>query len=218
MELKERANEIIKRLEGEYPEIEGTALKYDSPLDLLVATVLSAQSTDEQINKITKKLFKKYRSAEDYVKVPREELEEDIKSSGFYHRKAEYIQESAKKIVEDYNGKVPDNMEDLLKLNGVARKTANIVLAGSFNKVEGIAVDTHVFRLAKRLGLTEEKKNRDKVEKDLMDLLPKDKWFSANYLLIAHGRAICTARNPKCAECVLNDICPSAFTFGNNER
>jgi endonuclease-3 len=215
MELKERAEEIIKRLEEEYPDVEGTALKYDSPLDLLVATILSAQSTDEQINDITKNLFKKYKSAEDYANVSREELEEDIKSSGFYHRKAEYIQESAKKIVDEYGGKVPDNMEDLLKLKGVARKTANIVLAGAFDKVKGIAVDTHVFRLAKRLGLTEEKKNRDKVEKDLMDLLPKDKWFSANYLLIAHGRAICTARNPKCAECLLNDICPSAFTFGN---
>ena len=215
MELKERAEEIIKRLEEEYPDVEGTALKYDSPLDLLVATILSAQSTDEQINDITKNLFKKYKSAEDYANVSREELEEDIKSSGFYHRKAEYIQESAKKIVDEYGGKVPDNMEDLLKLKGVARKTANIVLAGAFDKVKGIAVDTHVFRLAKRLGLTEEKKNRDKVEKDLMDLLPKDTWFSANYLLIAHGRAICTARNPKCAECLLNDICPSAFTFGN---
>ena len=137
MELKERAEEIIKRLEEEYPDVEGTALKYDSPLDLLVATILSAQSTDEQINDITKNLFKKYKSAEDYANVSREELEEDIKSSGFYHRKAEYIQESAKKIVDEYGGKVPDNMEDLLKLKGVARKTANIVLAGAFDKVTG---------------------------------------------------------------------------------
>jgi endonuclease-3 len=218
MELKQRAVEIFRRLEDEYPDVKGTALNYDTPLDLMVATILSAQSTDEQINKITKNLFKKYRSAQDYANVPREELEEDIKSSGFYHRKAEYIQDSAKKIVEDYGGKVPDNMENLLKLKGVARKTANIVLAGAFHKVEGIAVDTHVFRLAKRLGLTEEKNNRDKIEEDLKDLLPKDKWFSANYLLIAHGRAICTARNPKCGDCVLNDICPSAFTFGNDAK
>jgi endonuclease-3 len=218
MELKERAEEIIKRLEREYSNINGTSLNYESPLDLLVATILSAQSTDEQINEITKTLFKKYKTAEDYANVSREELEEDIKSSGFYHRKAEYIQESAKKIVKDFNGEVPDNMNSLLNLKGVARKTANMVLAGAFNKVEGIAVDTHVFRLAKRMGLTEEKNNRDKIEADLKELLPKNKWFSANYLLIAHGRAICTAKSPKCGDCVLNDICPSAFTFGADKK
>ncbi len=215
MELKKRTDEILKRLEKDYPDINGTVLNFKTPLDLLVATILSAQSTDEQINKITKNLFKKYRKAEDYANAPREQLEKDIKSSGFYHRKAEAIQGTTKKIVEDYEGKVPDNMEDLIRLKGVARKTANIVLSGAYGKVEGIAVDTHVFRLAQRLGLTKEKKNRDKVEQDLMKIIPKEKWYEANYLLIAHGRAICDAKKPLCSKCVLNDICSSAFTFGH---
>ena len=217
MDKRERAEEIIRRLEEEYPDVDGTVLNWSTPLDLLVATILSAQSTDEQINKITATLFKKYRTAEDYADAPREELAEDIKSSGFYNRKADAIQSAAKTIVEEHGGEVPDTMEELTALKGVARKTANIVLSGAFDKTVGIAVDTHVLRLSKRLGLTEEK-NRDKVEQDLMALIPRDKWFAANYLLIEHGRNVCDAKKPDCGDCSLNDICPSAFTFKHNKK
>lgn len=217
MDKRERAEEIIRRLEEEYPDVDGTVLNWSTPLDLLVATILSAQSTDEQINKITATLFKKYRTAEDYADAPREELAEDIKSSGFYNRKADAIQSAAKTIVEEHGGEVPDTMEELTALKGVARKTANIVLSGAFDKTVGIAVDTHVLRLSKRLGLTEEK-NRDKVEQDLMALIPRDKWFAANYLLIEHGRNVCDAKKPDCGDCALNDICPSAFTFKHNKK
>ena len=217
MDKRERAEEIIRRLEEEYPDVDGTVLNWSTPLDLLVATILSAQSTDEQINKVTATLFKKYRTAEDYADAPREELAEDIKSSGFYNRKADAIQSAAKTIVEEHGGEVPDTMEELTALKGVARKTANIVLSGAFDKTVGIAVDTHVLRLSKRLGLTEEK-NRDKVEQDLMALIPRDKWFAANYLLIEHGRNVCDAKKPDCGDCSLNDICPSAFTFKHNKK
>ena len=166
MENQTRAVEILKRLENEYPDVSGTELIHRDPLELLVATILSAQSTDVQINKITKELFKKYKTVEDYANAPREEFEKDIRSSGFFRRKAEAIQSTAQILVNDFGGKVPDNMNDLLKLKGVARKTANIVLSGAFNKIEGIAVDTHVNRLSKRLGLSNEN-NRNKVEKDL---------------------------------------------------
>lgn len=217
MEQRERAEEIIRRLEEEYPDVDGTVLNWSTPLDLLVATILSAQSTDEQINKITVSLFKKYRTAEDYAKAPREELAEDIRSSGFYNRKADAIQSSSKTIVEEHGGEVPDTIEELTALKGVARKTANIVLSGAFDKTVGIAVDTHVLRLSKRLGLTEEK-NRDKVEQDLMTLIPREKWFAANYLLIEHGRNVCDAKKPDCENCILNDICPSAFNFKHNKK
>ncbi len=217
MEKRERAEEIIRRLEEEYPDVDGTSLNWSTPLELLVATILSAQSTDEQINKITPSLFKKYRTAEDYADAPREEFAEDIRSSGFYNRKADAIQSAAKAIVEEYGGEVPSTMEELTKLKGVARKTANIVLSGAFDKTVGIAVDTHVLRLSHRLGLTEEK-NRDKVEQDLMALIPREKWFAANYLLIEHGRRVCDAKKPDCENCVLNDICPSAFTFKHNKK
>ena len=217
MEPNERALEILRRLEVEYPDVRGTALHYETTLDLLVATILSAQATDEQINKITKRLFKKYRSAPDYAYAPREELERDIKSSGFYHRKAEAIQEAAKAIAEEHGGRVPGTMEELTRLHGVARKTANIVLQGAYGVTVGIAVDTHVDRLSHRLGLTEEK-NRDKIEQDLMELFPKDKWYALNYLIIEHGRRVCDARKPLCDRCVLNDICLSAFTFPHNKK
>jgi endonuclease-3 len=213
MELKERATEILKRLEAEYPDVKGTVLHYETPLELLVATILSAQATDEQINKITKRLFKKYKTAADYAYAPREELEEDIKSSGFYHRKAEAIQKAAKTIAEEHGGRVPETMEELTQLHGVARKTANIVLQGAFGKSVGIAVDTHVDRLSHRLGLTGER-NRDKIERDLTALFPRGKWYAINYLIIEHGRRICDAKKPLCGRCVLSDICPSAFSFG----
>ena len=215
MELRERAARVLELLEKEYHGVKGTELRWGTPLELLVATILSAQSTDEQINKVTKTLFAKYRTAADYANAPRGELEKDIKSSGFFHRKAELIQEASRQIVEEFGGDVPRTMDGLLRLKGVARKTANIVLGNAYGVVEGIAVDTHVMRLSLRLGFTKQK-NRDKIERDLMELFPREKWFSINYLLIAHGRRVCEAKRPDCEHCVVNRLCPSAFTFPHN--
>jgi endonuclease-3 len=215
--MREKAERIIELLEEEYPEARGTSLRWETPLDLLVATILSAQSTDEQINKITKALFRKYRTAADYANAPREELEEDIKSSGFYKRKAEFIQNVARGLVEGFGGEVPRSIEELTTLKGVARKTANIVLGNAYGVVEGIAVDTHVWRLAHRLGLSEEK-YREKIERDLMEFFPREKWLAVNYLLIEHGRRVCDAKKPECDNCILSELCPSAFTFPHNKR
>jgi endonuclease-3 len=215
MELRERAARVLELLEEEYHGVKGTELRWGTPLELLVATILSAQSTDEQINKVTKTLFAKYRTAADYADAPRGELEKDIKSSGFFHRKAELIQEASRQIVGEFGGEVPRTMDGLLRLKGVARKTANIVLGNAYGVVEGIAVDTHVMRLSLRLGFTKQK-DRDKIERDLMDLFPREKWFSINYLLIAHGRRVCEAKRPDCEHCVVNRLCPSAFTFPHN--
>jgi endonuclease-3 len=201
-------DEIIHRLGKTYPEAK-IALKYSNPLELLVATMLSAQCTDETVNKITIPLFKKYTSVKDYSTANIEEFEQDIKSAGFYHNKAKNIIASATMILEKYQGKVPSTMPDLITLPGVARKTANIVLYNAFGITDGIAVDTHVSRLSQRLGLSQ---NTDpvKIEKDLMQIIPHNIWGSFSYLLIEHGRAVCIARKPKCKICILNDICPSA--------
>jgi endonuclease-3 len=207
---------IIELLEGEYPDVRGTSLEFHSPLEILIATILSAQSTDEQINKITPELFRKYRTAADYAYAPREELEDDIRSSGFFRRKAAFIQEVTRAVAEEHGGDVPSTMEELTAMKGVARKTANIVLGNAFGVVEGIAVDTHVWRLAHRLGLSD-KKNRDKIEADLMEVFPREKWLAVNYLLIEHGRRVCDAKKPDCGGCVLSGLCPSAFTFPHNE-
>lgn len=215
--MGERAERIIGLLEEEYPDVRGTALHWETPLDLLIATILSAQSTDEQINKITERLFKKYRAASDYAEAPRGELERDIRSSGFYKRKAEFIQQVCRGLLEGYGGEVPASIGELTKLKGVARKTANVVLGNAFGVAEGIAVDTHVWRLAHRLGLSE-KKNREKIERDLMEAFPREKWLAVNYLLIEHGRRVCDAKRPDCEGCVLSGLCPSAFTFPHNER
>ena len=199
--------EILKRLKKEYPDVRGTALNYSNPLELLVATILSAQTTDERVNIVTASLFKKYKEAEDYANASLEELQNDIKSINFYRNKAKYIKEACKIIVEKYGGKVPDSMEELVKLPGVSRKTANVVLSNAFRKDEGIVVDTHVMRLSKRLGLSNER-DRDKIEQDLMKKYPKESWFDIANLLITHGRRVCKARNPDCNNCVLKDICP----------
>ena len=208
---------IISLLEEAYPGVRGTSLNYRSPLEILIATILSAQSTDMQINKITAELFKKYRTAADYANVSREELEADIRSSGFFRRKAAFIQEVTRAISEDHGGEVPASMEELTALKGVARKTANIVLGNAFGIVEGIAVDTHVWRLVHRLGLSD-RKNRDKIEADLMEVFPREKWLAVNYLLIEHGRRVCDAKKPDCGSCVLSGLCPSAFTFPHNQK
>ena len=198
--------DIVEALRREYPDVKGTALHYTNPLELLIATILSAQTTDERVNMVTKDLFKKYRTAEDYANASLEELQNDIKSINFYRNKAKYIKECCKIIVSQYNGEVPDSMEELLKLPGVSRKTANVVLSNAFRKDEGIVVDTHVIRLSQRLGLTKEK-DRDKIEQDLMKKFPKEKWFDLANLLITHGRRVCKARNPECSNCVLKKIC-----------
>lgn len=207
MEIKERVLEIIKRLKKIYPEPR-TALNFGNPFELLVATILSAQTTDVHVNKVTERLFKKYKSINDYANRPLEELQKDISSINFYRNKAKNIQASAKMIIEKYNSIVPKRMDELLTLPGVARKTANIILSNAYGINEGIAVDTHVKRLSQRLGLT---KNDDpvKIEKDLMEITPKKEWGNLSHLLIFHGREICQAKKPKHKECVLFDICPS---------
>ncbi len=208
---KKRVLKILNLLEEEYPHPH-IALHFRNPLELLIATMLSAQCTDAQVNRITPKLFRKYRSVRDYSNADLGELEQDIRSAGFYKNKARNIIAAAKMIMSDFDGRVPDTMEELTKLPGVARKTANIVLANAFNKVVGIAVDTHVARLSQRLGFS---KNRDpnKIEQDLMKLIPKEKWYELNYLLIDHGRAVCRAKKPNCPACVLRKLCPSAPEF-----
>jgi endonuclease-3 len=211
LEKKERANQIIELLTEEYPEAM-TALKYTNPLEMLVATLLSAQTTDKQVNQVTNRLFKKYKSVEDYANADLKELQEDVRSTGFYRNKAKNLKNTGMMLIEKYNSKVPHTMEELIKLPGVARKTGNIVLSNAFGIIAGVAVDTHVRRLSQRLGLTENK-NPDKIEEDLMEIVPKSQWENITDLLIFHGRKICNARKPKCNKCVLNKICPSAFTF-----
>jgi endonuclease-3 len=202
---------IIELLEKEHSDAK-IALHYSNPLELLIATILSAQCTDERVNLVTKKLFKKYRTAEDYADADLKELEEDIRSTGFYRNKAKNIKKCCQTIVERFNSQVPRTMEEILELSGVARKTANIVLSNAYGVVEGIAVDTHVRRLAQRLGLTENE-DPSKIEEDLMSIVPRKYWMRITDLLIFHGRRICTAKKPKCGLCVLNKICPCAFKF-----
>jgi endonuclease-3 len=208
MDENERIKEVLKLLKKEYPTPQ-IALNFTNPLELLIATILSAQCTDVKVNEVTKDLFKKYKTARDYAEADRAELENDIRSTGFYRNKAKFLQEACKLIVETYNSKVPDTMADLISLPGVARKTANIVISNAFNKIEGIAVDTHVKRLSQRLGLTKNK-NPDKIERDLMEVIPKKDWFQFTYMLIDHGRKICTAKKPAHDKCVVRDLCPSA--------
>ena len=212
LEPKQRTAKIIELLEKQYPDAK-TALNYSNPLEILVATMLSAQTTDVRVNLVTQKLFKKYHTPEDYAKVDLKELEQDIRSTGFYHNKAKNLQKCCQLLVEKYRSQVPKTMDELLELPGVARKTANIVLYNAYGVTAGIAVDTHVNRLSQRLGLTEHS-DSSKIEQDLMKITPKDKWMELTDLLIFHGRQVCMARKPKCEACVLNKICPSAFTFG----
>ena len=206
--IEERAPEVIRRLGSAYPDAK-VALNFTNPLECLVATILSAQSTDEKVNEVTATLFTKYRRAEDYLAVPEDELKADIRSTGFFNQKATSIRAACQRIVEVYGGEVPGTMEDLLTLRGVARKTANIVLGNSFGVVEGIAVDTHVKRLANRIGFSGES-DPVKIEQDLMRLIPREQWFSFTYVLIDHGRAICHAKKPRCTECPIEPLCPSS--------
>jgi len=205
MRKEEKAKFILNELKKKYPSAK-TALKAKDPFQLLVAVILSAQCTDERVNKVLPVLFKKYKTPYDFANAKQEDLEKIIKSTGFYRNKAKSIIEMSKKIVNEFNGKVPSKMEDLLKLKGVARKTANIVLYHGFGKNEGIAVDTHVFRLSKRLGLSNQKDPK-KTERDLMSLFPKNHYGFVSDALILYGREICKARKPECSKCVFKKFC-----------
>jgi endonuclease-3 len=206
--VEARAPEIIRTLSKTYPDAK-VALRFSNPLEMLIATILSAQCTDERVNQVTEMLFEKYRTPQDYLRVPEPELAADIKPTGFFNQKTRSIRGACQRIVEVYGGEVPDTMEDLVTLPGVARKTANIVLGNGFGKVEGIAVDTHVRRVSRRLGFTEQE-DPDKIERDLMRLIPRKRWFDFTYVLIDHGRAICVARTPKCEICPVSHLCPAS--------
>jgi endonuclease III len=203
-----RTRKLIERLKAATPDAR-CSLNYTNPLELLVATVLSAQCTDERVNIVTKSLFQKYRSAHDYVELPPGELEEDIKSTGFYRNKAKALRACCAELVQRYDGQVPADMAALVQLPGIGRKTANVILGNAFNIAAGIVVDTHVRRLAGRLGLSPQS-DPDKIEQELMAVVPREDWVAFGHLLILHGRKICTARAPKCAVCPVNDLCPSA--------
>ena len=200
-----RADQIYARLEAAYPEAK-CALDFANPLQLLIATILSAQSTDRMVNLVTPALFKNYKTAKDFAEAKTPELEEMVHSTGFFRNKARSIQGACRVIIEKYRGKVPKTMEELLELPGVARKTANVVLGVAFGKAEGIVVDTHVQRLARRLDFTKEERT-DKIEQDLMMLFQRERWIQLAHLLIHHGRALCYARKPRCVDCPIEDLC-----------
>lgn len=203
-----RTASVIERLKAAYPDAR-CSLNYANPLELLVATVLSAQCTDERVNIVTKSLFNKYQTASDYATAPPGELEEDIKSTGFYRNKAKAIRACCADLVRHYEGKVPMDMGALVQLPGIGRKTANVILGNAFDIAEGIVVDTHVRRLAGRLGLSQHS-DPDKIEQDLLRVVPLGDWILFSHLLILHGRRVCSARAPKCQVCPVNDLCPSA--------
>lgn len=204
-----RLQMIFAALDKLFPHAE-CALIHDNAFELLVATILSAQCTDERVNKVTPELFRKYPTPQDYVGLPQEKLEQEIRSTGFYHNKAKSIIGAATKIVQDYGGKVPRTMEELLTLPGVARKTANVVLGTAYGVASGVVVDTHVYRVARRLKLTTQE-TPEKVEQDLMKLVPQDRWISFGHQVIWFGRKICLARNPRCAECPLEKTCDASY-------
>ena len=205
----EQIRAITAELRRIYPDAK-CSLDFSNPLELLVATQLSAQCTDERVNLVTRDLFQKYRSAEDYATVSQEELEQDIRSTGFYRNKAKNIRAACQLLITNYDGEVPSTMADLLKLPGVARKTANVVLGNAFGIIEGFVVDTHIGRLARRFGWTTHE-DPVKVEQDLMRLVPRQDWLDLSHLMIFHGRAICQSRKPLCQQCTLSKLCPSAF-------
>ena len=211
LKRKARVDAILPILKRTYPQAR-CSLDYQNPLELLVATILSAQSTDERVNIVTKDLFHKYRTADDYARVAQEQLEQDIRSTGFYRNKAKSLRGMARALVEQHGGQVPQTMEELTALAGVGRKTANVVLGNAFGQNVGVVVDTHVTRLSWRLGLTKHK-DPQKIEQDLIPLVPQKDWTLFAHLLIHHGRAICQARNPQCEQCPIRQYCPSAVIF-----
>ncbi len=211
MSREDRAHAIMDGLAELYPEV-GTHLAFSNPFNLLIAVILSAQTTDAGVNKVTPVLFEAYPTPEALASADASDVERIIHPTGFFRHKTMLIMGAARMLVAEYGGQVPDTMEELVKLPGVARKTANIVLSNAFGKTVGIAVDTHVFRLAHRFGLSTER-DPDKVERDLMAVIPEDEWYCVNYRFIDHGRKVCTAKRPACGACTLADICPSAFTI-----
>ncbi len=204
---KRHAQKIAAQLAIDYANAE-CALKFRSPLELLVATILSAQCTDVRVNIVTADLFKKYHDAADYAAAKPAELERDIQSTGFYRNKAKNIQACCRQLIEKYDGQVPKSLDELVVLAGVGRKTANVVLGTAFGIASGVVVDTHVTRLSNRMGLTEHPADAVKIERDLMGLLPRDRWIDFSHQMIHHGRKVCGARKPKCGECTLKKICP----------
>jgi endonuclease-3 len=208
-ELKARTRDIIRRLKRAYPGAK-CSLNHSNPFELLIATILSAQCTDERVNIVTADLFRKYKKPEDYLKVSPRELEKDIQSTGFFRNKTKSIQGTSKVLTEEYGGQVPHTMDELLELPGVARKTANVVLGNAFGIKAGVVVDTHVTRLSHRLALAQEK-TAEKIEQELIPIVPRKDWVIFPHLMIWHGRKICKARNPLCAECVVEKQCPSSF-------
>lgn len=212
----DRILEIIRRLKKQYPDAH-CALNHTNAFELLIATILSAQCTDERVNIVTAKLFRNYRGPQDYIDVSQEELENDIRSTGFFRNKAKNIKAASQRIVDEYGGRVPQTMDKLLTLGGVARKTANVVLGNAFGIASGVVVDTHVARLSQRLGLTTQT-DAVKIEKDLQHLVPKRHWIMFSHWLIFHGRQICHARKPRCLDCVLADLCPSFEDFTGIKR
>ena len=208
-DLKSRVREIIRRLKRAYPDAK-CSLNHSNAFELLIATILSAQCTDDRVNIVTADLFRKYQKPDDYLKVSPRELEKDIRTTGFFRNKTKSIQGTSKVLTEQYGGRVPQTMDELLELPGVARKTANVVLGNAFAIKSGVVVDTHVTRLSHRLGLSQQKQ-AEKIEQDLIQLVPKKDWVIFSHLLIAHGRKICKARNPLCADCVVEKLCPSSY-------
>ena len=208
-DLKKRARMIIKRLAREYPE-PVVELDYSTPFELLVASRLAAQNRDENINKITPALFRKYRGPKDYVAVDESELQQDIIRSGFFRQKARALKEISQMLIDKHGGKVPNSMDDLVALPGVGRKTANVILSFALGKAGGIVIDVHHIRVTARLGFTKQT-NADKIEKEMIEIVPKKDWIMWSSAITLHGRYVCTARKPKCSECVINDLCPSAF-------
>jgi len=204
----QRIIEILDLLKKEYPDAK-CSLNYTTPFELLIATILSAQCTDARVNEVTRTLFKKYKKPQDYLLAPEEELQSDIRTTGFFRNKTKSIRGASKKIIEDFGGEVPSTMDQLLTLPGVARKTANVVLGNAFQITSGVVVDTHVSRLSQRLGLTKET-SPEKIEQKLMKLVPKEEWIAFSHRLILHGRHICKAPTPDCENCVLNHLCPSS--------
>jgi endonuclease III len=207
-QARKRTRQLIKRLKAAHPDAR-CSLNYSNPLELLVATVLSAQCTDERVNRVTASLFKKYRTANDFAGAPPGELEEGIKSTGFYRNKAKALRSCCAELVAQYGGEVPSNMAALVQLPGIGRKTANVILGNAYDVAEGIVVDTHVRRVAGRLGLTKHT-DPDKIEQELLQRVPREDWIIIGHLLIFHGRRICLSRAPKCPVCPINDLCPFA--------
>jgi endonuclease-3 len=208
-EQKKRTRQIIARLKKAYPDAR-CSLNHSNPLELLIATILSAQCTDERVNIVTADLFRKYRSCEDYVNLEPAELEREIHSTGFFRNKTKAIQGACKKLIEEHGGQVPSDVDELLALPGVARKTANVVLGNAFGIASGVVVDTHVGRISKLLGLTKQTQP-EKIEKDLMEIVPKKDWIDFSHLLIYHGRKVCKARRPECERCNIEPYCPSSL-------